>query len=141
MKNLAKAGVVAVAGSVGVGIMAIGATAASGAKDDVALNKRDDTSVAWVVDDADDDDDATNTGVTKLTRTNDNTAGTNPNTNSRHSANTNDNTNSRYTKVSNDRDNSRGDLTKDWTRDGGDRTRDFSRHLTNDNTRNDTRGR
>jgi hypothetical protein len=43
------------------------------------------------------------------------------------------------TGVSRDRDNSRRDLTKDWTRDGGDKTRDFSRNLTNDKSRNDTR--
>jgi len=51
----------------------------------------------------------------------------------------NDNTNSRVTKVSRDRDLSRRDLTKDWTRDGGDKTRDHSRNYTNDRSRQDTR--
>jgi len=41
--------------------------------------------------------------------------------------------------MSRDRDRSRGDLTKDWTRDGGDRTRDHSKNQTNDRSRNDTR--
>jgi hypothetical protein len=50
-----------------------------------------------------------------------------------------DHTNSRVTAVSRDRDLSRRDLTKDWTRDGGDRTRDHSRNHTNDRSRNDTR--
>jgi hypothetical protein len=58
---------------------------------------------------------------------------------SRASRHTNDATRSNYTAVSHDRDHSRADLTKDYTRDGGDRTRDFSRHLTNDRSRNDTR--
>jgi hypothetical protein len=58
---------------------------------------------------------------------------------SRASRHTNDATRSNYTAVSRDRDHSRADLTKDFTRDGGDHTRDFSRNLTNDNTRNDTR--
>lgn len=56
-----------------------------------------------------------------------------------HSRSGNDNTNSRVTKVSRDRDLSRRDLTKDWTRDGGDKTRDHSRNYTNDRSRQDTR--
>lgn len=51
----------------------------------------------------------------------------------------NDGTNSRYTSMSRDRDRSRGDLTKNWTRDGGDRTRDWSGRHTNDRSLNDTR--
>lgn len=57
----------------------------------------------------------------------------------RASVNTNDGTRSNYTPVSRDRDRSRGDVTKDWTMDGGDQTRDLTRNLTNDGTRNDTR--
>jgi len=41
--------------------------------------------------------------------------------------------------VSRDNDRSRGDRTKDWTRDGGDKTRDHSANQTNDGSRNDTR--
>lgn len=51
----------------------------------------------------------------------------------------NDGTGSRITAVSQDRDISNDDLTKDWTRDGGDLTRDFSQNHTNDASRNDTR--
>ena len=51
-----------------------------------------------------------------------------------------DRTNSRHTGVSRDRDRSRGDLTRDKTRDGpGGKKRDWSRHHTNDASRNDTR--
>jgi hypothetical protein len=51
-----------------------------------------------------------------------------------------DRTNSRFTGVSRDGDWSRRDLTRDWTRDGpGGKKRDWSRHQTNDRSRNDTR--
>lgn len=51
-----------------------------------------------------------------------------------------DRTNSRFTGVSRDRDQSRGDLTRDRTKDGpGGKKRDWSRHHTNDRSRNDTR--
>jgi hypothetical protein len=51
-----------------------------------------------------------------------------------------DRTNSRHSRVSRDRDRSRGDLTRDWTRDGkGGEKRDWSRHHTKDRSRNDTR--
>jgi hypothetical protein len=56
------------------------------------------------------------------------------------SGKSNDRTNSRFTGVSRDRDWSRGDLTRDKTRDGkGGKKRDWSRHHTNDRSRNDTR--
>lgn len=56
------------------------------------------------------------------------------------SGKSNDRTNSRFTKVSRDRDWSRGDLTRDKTYDGkGGKKRDWSRHHTNDRSRNDTR--
>lgn len=59
---------------------------------------------------------------------------------SRASRNTGDGTRSNYSRVSRDRDNSRADLTRDKTRDGaGGKKRDFSRNLTNDRSRNDTR--
>lgn len=52
----------------------------------------------------------------------------------------NDATGSRETAVSRDRDVSRDDLTRDFTLDGGELTRDRSANHTNDRTRNDTRG-
>lgn len=58
---------------------------------------------------------------------------------SKKSRNTRDKTNSRVTRVSRDRDKSRFDLTRDWTMDGGDFTRDRTKNSTNDNSRNDTR--
>ena len=59
---------------------------------------------------------------------------------SRASRNTGDHTRSNYSRVSRDRDISRADLTKDRTADGaGNNNRDFSRNLTNDRSRNDTR--
>ena len=103
--------------------------------------KRDNDSgqVVTTVDRDDDDDDG---------NTNTNTGGgdgTNSNTNSHAGAGTGDsrsradNTNSRVTDVSQDQDKSRDDLTKDWTKDGGDKTRDHSANSTNDRSRNDTR--
>lgn len=107
----------------GVGLFIIGAGAAHA--DAVYAKRDDDVREVQVVD----DDDAADPD------TNSNTNGTfNSGT-----GNSNDGTNSRVTPVSRDRDLSRDDLTKDWTRDGGDRTRDFSRHATNDRSRNDTR--
>ena len=58
---------------------------------------------------------------------------------SKKSRNTRDKTNSRVTPVSRDRDKSRFDLTRDWTMDGGEFTRDRTKNSTNDNSRNDTR--
>ena len=52
-----------------------------------------------------------------------------------------DGTNSRITDASRNRDRSHGDLTRDFTRDGGTHTRDLTPNLTNDRSRNDTRGR
>lgn len=88
--------------------------------------------LALAVDDDGDDDDDTNTATDG-----DNT---DKNTFTGHSRATNDNTRSNFTKVSRDKDLSRGDKTKDWTRDGGSRTRDHSADRTNDKSRNDTRG-
>ena len=52
----------------------------------------------------------------------------------------NDGTNSRVTSASLGDDRSRGDLTRDWTKDGpGTSTRDRTADHTNDGTRNDTR--
>jgi hypothetical protein len=117
------------AGAVGVGVLALGTNGVANAadKDNAVLNKRDDHSASWVVAD-DDDNDNTDPGTKTDGPSHDNT----------NSA-SHDNTNSRFTAVSRDRDQSRGDLTRDWTKDGGDKTKDKSANITNDRTRNDTR--
>ena len=122
--TLLSGGVLGLAGLVATGVVWQGAAVAN---DDAA--KRDDD-VADLVLVADDDDDDTNDN----TRTNQTQS-----RNTGFSRATNDNTNSRFTKVSRDRDLSRSDKTKDWTRDGGTRTRDRSANQTNDTSRNDTR--
>jgi hypothetical protein len=120
------------AGAVTLGVVAMtgSVTSAADASGEDAFVKREETAASLVLvadDDDDDSNDDTRDGVSKTT------AGTGS---SRSRA---DGTNSRYTKVSRDRDRSRGDKTKDWTRDGGDRTRDLTPNLTNDRSRNDTR--
>ncbi len=85
----------------------------------------EDVAAVQVVDADDDDDDMTNYSS--------------ENTNAGASAVTHDNTASNFTAVSRDVDLSRGDVTRDWTRDGGDLTRDLTANSTNDSTRNDTR--
>jgi hypothetical protein len=133
-KLLLPLGTFTVAGAVALGLLGTaGANAADGndAQDNPAFLKREDTASTLVLtdDDGDDDtDDDTRTG---------NGTGTQGTGSSRSRA---DGTSSRYTKVSRDADRSRGDLTRDWTRDGGDRTRDLTPNLTNDRSRNDTRG-
>ena len=121
--SLLKAGVIAVAGLFASGMIAI--SPAIAAENDM-LAKREDAiaQIATVEDDDDLEGADTNTGS---------------NSGFTSGVNSNDGTNSRHTNVSRDRDRSRGDLTKDWTRDGGDRTRDHSRYQTNDRSRNDTR--
>ena len=129
MKTAVTSGILAVAGAVAFGGLAFGTgQTASAGSDDVVLNKREDTALSWVVADDDDGDDNTTRGSRTDGPSHDNT-----NSASR------DHTNSRFTAVSRDRDRSRGDLTRDWTRDGGDRTKDKSRYITNDRSRNDTR--
>ncbi|HET7326117.1 MAG TPA: hypothetical protein VFJ14_02410 [Nocardioidaceae bacterium] len=113
----------------GLGLVGAGAAAVAAPNDYLA--HRDDTSNEIVLagdDDGDDDGD-------------DGTANTNTNTKTGHSGtgNSRDGTNSVVSRASRNRDHSRDDRTKDMTRDGGDRTRDFSRNLTNDRSRNDTR--
>lgn len=123
-KTLIPFGTLGLAGLVGVGLMSFPATTVSANLGDEAITKREDNVAELVLVDDDDDDDS-------FSRT---TRGTGS---SRSRA---DGTNSRYTAVSRDRDRSRGDLTKDWTRDGpGSRTRDFSQNRTNDRSRHDTR--
>ena len=130
MKKLIPIGTLGLAGIVGAGLMAMpGSTVAANIGDDQVAKREDHVTELVLVDDDDNDD------------TNDD-AGTN--TRSRNtgvSRSTNDNTRSNVTKVSRDRDLSRSDKTKDWTRDGGSRTRDWTANKTNDRSRNDTRGR
>jgi hypothetical protein len=132
MKKLIPVGTLGLAGIVGVGLMALpGSTVAASIGDDQVGKREDHVTELVLVDDDDNDD------------TNDN-SGTNTNSRSRNtgfSRSTNDNTRSNFTKVSRDRDLSRSDKTKDWTRDGGSRTRDWTADRTNDRSRNDTRGR
>ena len=126
--SIIRGSVLGLAGLVGMGMLAF--PLASVVSDrEAAFVKRDEqgSDLVLVADDDDDDsnDDskdskATNTGISRST---------------------NDNTRSNFTKVSRDRDLSRSDKTRDWTRDGGTRTRDWSANRTNDRSRNDTRGR
>jgi hypothetical protein len=117
------------AGAVTIGVVGMTGAVSSAADQDAYVKREENaTSLVLVADDDDDDtNDDTNTGATKST------GGTGS------SKSRADGTNSRYTKVSRDRDRSRGDKTKDWTRDGGDRTRDLTPNLTNDKSRDDTR--
>jgi hypothetical protein len=125
MKKLLPIGTLGLAGLVGVGLMSFPTTTAAGDDGDAFIKREEHVSELALVADDDDDD-------------------TNDNTRSRNTDNsraTNDNTRSNFTKVSRDRDLSHSDKTKDPTRDGGDRTRDLTPNLTNDRSRNDTRGR
>ncbi len=119
-------------------IIGVGGTAA--AIEDSAYAKREDNATEWVVSADDDDSDDDTVGTTTGLNT-DTGAGTTtgPDTATDTGLNSDDGTGSRVTGVSEDRDESADDLTKDWTLDGGDRTRDFSQNLTNDASANDTR--
>lgn len=122
---IGRIGTLAVAGSMIVGL--VGASPA-GAEERAVLNRDDeDGYVISAIDDDDNDGDVSLTG-TGGSNTNDDASGV-----------SNDATGSGFTSVSRDNDYSRGDKTRDWTRDGGDRTRDHSAHNTNDASRNDTR--
>ncbi len=134
MKKLLSISTLGLAGVVGAGLLALpGATITAGADEEVAVKREDNVAELVLVSDDDDDDSAddSRSGVSKTT------VGTGS---SRSRA---DGTNSKYTAVSRDRDRSRGDLTRDWTRDGkGDKKkRDWSANKTNDRSRNDTRPR
>ena len=118
----------AFAGLVTTGLLALPISSAF-ASDDVTVKRNDDDSAELVM--VADDDEMNPAGDTN--------SGTNTRSRNTSGVNSNDGTNSRHTAVSRDRDRSRGDLTKDWTRDGGDRTRDHSKNRTNDRSRNDTR--
>lgn len=129
MNSITRTGILALAGSIGVSLAATGIASAVSTPDqgDLFLSKRELSSMVLAVEDDDD-------GLDDDSRSRDNSYS--------RSAASNDGTNSRYTAVSRDRDRSWGDLTKDFTRDGGNGiTRDWSRNHTNDSSRNDTRPR
>ena len=115
-------GSVGIAGLVTTGLLALPVNAALA--DDTAVKRDEDTPDVVLVADDDDDDTADRTG------------GFTRNTSGVHS---NDATHSRHTAVSRGDDRSRGDRTRDFTRDGGDRTRGRSADHTDDRSRNDTR--
>lgn len=126
MKKLIPTALLGVATLAVLGLVGMSTPVVSAAADEAAKREEDTTSIVLMADDDDDD--------THDDDTHDDTA-----TRSGASANTNDNTASNFTGVSRDRDASRGDKTRDWTRDGGDKTRDRSANQTNDKSRNDTR--
>jgi hypothetical protein len=130
MKKLLPVGTLGVAGLLGAGLLAMPGAAGSAAPGGTDAFLKRDEDVSEVVLVADDDGDDTN----DRTRSRD--------TRSRNtgvSRSTRDHTRSNFTRVSRDRDLSRSDKTRDWTRDGGDRTRDHSQNRTNDRSRNDSR--
>jgi hypothetical protein len=113
--------VLILASAIGLGLPLSGVALGAEEGSKVAVLKRDEDDRPVFVDDDDDDDDD-NSGDTDRT------------------GKSHDRTGSRHTRVSRDRDRSRGDLTRDKTRDGkGGKKRDWSRHHTNDRSRNDTR--
>lgn len=132
MQALFRSAIAAFAALLGLSLFAFTQTQpASG--DEVAATRQD--QVTLVADEDGDDGDGDDVTDGDGTGT---SAGTNGTFDS-HTGDSNDGTNSRVTGVTRDRDHSRDDLTKDRTLDGGDLTRDHSRHHTNDASRNDTR--
>jgi hypothetical protein len=133
--RIIRGSIVGLAGAVGAGVLAWPAVAGNGADrqaDDVYLKRNEQAGELVTVDDDElEDDDELH--LVADTRSRD--------SRSRASRASRDNTRSNVTKVSRDRDRSRGDKTRDWTRDGGKKKRDFSADKTNDRSRNDTRGR
>jgi hypothetical protein len=129
MKKLLPISTLGLAGAVGVGLMTFPSSLAADVGDDAVAKREDNVTELVLVDDDDDDD------------TNDNTSSHTKSRFTGVSRSTKDNTRSSFTKVSRDRDLSRSDKTKDWTRDDGSRTRDWTDKKTNDRSRNDTRSR
>jgi len=112
---------------VSLGVLGLTGPVTSAADGDAYVKREEQANSLVLVSDDDDDDSNDDTGASNTT------AGTGS------SPSRADGTNSRYSAVSRDRDRSRGDMTKDGTRDGGDRTRDLTPNLTNDSSKNDTR--
>lgn len=149
--TLIRGGVASFAGVFAVGFLAT-VPSVSTASSEVAVTKRDEqVTLLETVEDGDDDDllldrvrlvasrdSLSRASVSRVSRASRPSRETRA---SRASRPSRDKTNSRTTRVSRDRDRSRGDLTRDWTRDGGDRTLDRTADSTNDRSRHDTRGR
>ncbi|MCD6641207.1 MAG: hypothetical protein LT071_15020 [Nocardioides sp.] len=129
MKKLIPTTLLGIAGLAVVGLIGMQTPMVSAAEDEAVKREEDTVEVVLV---ADDDSDDTNDNTNTVNDTDD-FSWDGP------SANTRDHTRSNFTKVSRDRDVSRGDKTRDWTRDGGKKKRDFSANRTNDRSRNDTR--
>ena len=124
--TIALAGAVAVFGPVGAAI-AVGESA-------------DDSDREVVVFKREDDDDDVVTGFARDDDDDDSQDNSNDKNSFASGVKSRDGTNSRHTTVSRNRDRSRGDLTRDRTKDGpGKSKRDWSRHHTNDRSKNDTR--
>lgn len=158
-RKLIPAALTGVAGLVALGALGVTGTTAM-ADDSETWVKREDQGAELVLvsdddDGAGDDDEATNsltgtdsgtvsaagdgTGATNSVETGQTGTGTATNTGGANS--TGDHTNSVFTAVSQDQDLSVADLTKDFTADGpGVANRDLTPNLTNDGSRNDTRG-
>ncbi len=123
MSKLVRNGTVALAGTVGTLLCVLQTPGANA----LEFKRNDDSpdAIVTVADDEDDDADPrddTNSGW------------------SGNSSRSGDATGSRMSRVSRDRDRSRGDLSRDWSRDGkGAKKRDWSQNRTNDRSRNDTR--
>jgi hypothetical protein len=128
-KTVISLSTLALAGGVSLGVLGLNASAAADDSDAYVKREEKAGTLALAADDNDDGD--SNTRTRSRTGRGDGTG------DSRSRA---DGTNSRFTGVSRDQDRSRGDKTRDWTSDGGDRTRDLTANLTNDRSRNDTRG-
>lgn len=118
---------VGLAGLLTTGLVAL--PVAAFADDDLFKRDDDTPGVTQVNDDDNDDDDRTRND--RDTRSN--------NTKSKNTRSKNTKGDRSKTGSRSGRDNSRNKKVKDWTRDGGDRTRDWSRNKTNDRSRNNTR--
>jgi hypothetical protein len=130
--TLHRGGIASLAGALGVGLFLL-LPGSANASSEPAVTKRDETAGVLVTAADDDDDDDSADSRSRVTRSE-----TSASLVSRVSR---DATNSRVTRASRDRDISVSDRTRDWTMDGGDRTRDRSADSTNDRSRHDTRAR
>ncbi|WP_148575240.1 hypothetical protein [Nocardioides caldifontis] len=133
--RIIRGSIVGLAGAVGAGVLAWPAVAGPDTKADEVYLKRNEQAGELVTVDDDELDDDDELQLVADTRSK------NTRSKATRSRASRDNTRSNVTEVSRDRDRSRGDKTRDWTRDGGQKKRDLSANKTNDRSRNDTRGR
>lgn len=142
-------------GALTLGLIGAAGVASNASDGDPFYKREDQSSVLVAVSEEGDDEndvDTATTGTNSGTGTGagDQTAGTftqqggqtgtNTATNTGGDNSTSDMTGSRLTAVSRDGEASLDDVTKDRTMDGGDLTWDLTSNLTNDASRNDTRG-